>query len=325
MASIRTLINKSITGFLDDDCLSSGAAIAYYTIFSLPPLLVVVLALTNSFGFSKDDVDRIVHQELGLPATQIDMDAVTGSIPAPGSNSGTLHFNLQDLGIVSTILGISILLFSATAIFGELQYSLNKVWRVAPDPKQGAVSSFLFKRLLSAGMLIAIWFVLLVSLILTAVIKEVLRLLWGTTPGFLGQLMGASINELTTLALAVFLFAAIFKILPDAKMRWRDVWFGAIVTAFLFVIGKVAIGWYLRSCQVGLSWGTSAASTAAALVWVYYSSLIVLFGAEVTEAWAAEYGQGSIPLAGAIKTENEKLNRLTTNSSSIAGMSQPSP
>lgn len=311
MQSFIKLIRTTIQGFLDDDCLSSGAAIAYYTIFSLPPLLIMVLSLTNAFGFSKEDVDQIIHHELGMPRTQINIGGGAGNPPNGNSKSGTLHFDLNALGVVSLVLGIGILVFSATAIFGELQYALNKIWRVTPDPRQGVVRSLLFKRLLSAGMLIVIWFALLVSLVLSAILKELLRLIWGETPGFIGQITAVTINELTTFLLAVCFFASIFKILPDARMRWHDVWVGALSTAVLFILGKVAIGWYLRSFEIGLSWGASAASAAAALVWVHYSSLIVLFGAELTEAWAAEFGQGSVPLAGAIKTTPDKPSHRT--------------
>lgn len=312
MSSYIKVLKNSFEGFMEDDCLSSSAAIAYYTIFSLPPLVVIALSITNALGFSQKEVDRILYQELGMPMTQISAQGSELTSSTSANNSADFQFNLQDLGTFSTLLGIGILLFSASAIFGELQYSLNKVWRVAPDPTRGYLSDFLFKRLLSAGMLIVIWFVLLISLALTAVIRQVLQLIWGETPGILGQWIGLTINETTTLALATVFFAAIFKILPDARMRWRDVWVGAAATALLFVIGKILIGWYLRSCQVGLSWGTSAASVAAALVWVYYSSLIVLYGAELTEAWSTSFGTGAEPVEGAVRVKSVKPTLVET-------------
>ncbi|MDB5335562.1 MAG: ribonuclease [Planctomycetaceae bacterium] len=285
--------------FVDHDCLSYGAAIAYYTIFSLPPLLVIILALTGMLGFTKADVDHLMYGELGLPQTEIQTELPENMQIKPVAADGA-YFGIGDLGAGSQFVGVLLFLFSATAIFGQLQSALNKIWQVAPDPQQGGLRGFLFKRLLTAGMVAVIWFVLLVSLTLTAVIGQILTAIKGAAPDFIEQLLALAVNEFATFAVAVLLFAAIFKILPDAQLQWRDVWVGAIITAALFIIGKMGIGWYLRTCQVGSSWGASAASTAAALVWVYYSSLIVLFGAELSQVWATQYGNYIKPVEGAV-------------------------
>lgn len=326
MQFFARLIRKSARSFLEDECLSSAAAIAYYTIFSLPPLLIMLLALTNVIGFSREDVDRVFEQDLGMPVSQFGGEKPSAKTSQPdrtaphqsptaaasaASASGKFRVDLSDLGAASAILGSALLLFAATGMFAELQYALNKVWQVAPDPDQGSMRHFLFKRLLSATMVIIIWFGLLVSLILTAINSEILKWIWGTEPGLLGKLAGATVNELTTFALALVLFAAVFKILPDAKLIWRDVWGGAAFTAALFVIGKMLIGWYLRSIPPGAGWGTSAASTAAALMWVYYSSIIVLFGAEFTESWGELAGKSAAPEPGATRTdETRRRHRL---------------
>ncbi|MDB5389477.1 MAG: putative rane protein, partial [Planctomycetaceae bacterium] len=215
-------------------------------------------------------------------------------------------FAIGDLGLISKLIGVLVLLFSATGIFGQLQFTLNRVWEVEPDPRQGGVKSFLLKRLLSAGMVLAIGFVLLVSLILTTMIDQVLKLLKGSSPGLVEETTALIMNEAIGFAVAVLLFAAMFKLLPDAKLRWRDVWLGAMTTALLFMIGKALIGWYLRTSQVGSTWGASAASTVAALVWVYYSSLIVLYGAEFSQAWATRNGARRSPSEGAVRTVEEK-------------------
>lgn len=289
----------AIQQFVEHDCLSYGAAIAYYTIFSLPPLLVMILALTGILGFTKTDVEHLIYGELGLPQTQIQTD-LPESMHLRPAVSNEAYLAIGDLGAGSQLVGVLLFLFSATAIFAQLQSALNKIWQVAPDPRQGGFQGFLFKRLLTAGMVAAIWFVLLVSLTLTAVIGQILTAFKGAAPDFIEQLLALAVNEFATFAVAALLFAAIFKILPDAQLQWRDVWVGAIFTAALFIIGKIGIGWYLRISQVGSSWGASAASTAAALVWVYYSSLIVLFGAELSQVWATQYGDYIKPVEGAV-------------------------
>lgn len=312
MTSMGIYFNRfrtAIQQFLNHDCLTDGAAIAYYTIFSLPPLLVIILSLTSAMGFTKADVDRVIYGELGLPETQIQTE-LPGDI-RPLSSDGA-RFAIGDLGAGSQLVGLLLFLFSATGIFGQLQAALNKIWQVAPDPEQGGWRAFVFKRLLTAGMVAVIWFVLLVSLTLTAVIGQILLAVKGTAPDFIEQLIGLAINELATFAMAVLLFAAIFKILPDAQLQWRDVWVGAVLTAVLFVIGKMVIGWYLRVSEVGSSWGASAASTAAALVWVYYSSLIVLFGAELSHVCATQDGDHAIqPEPGAVHLSHSQHASLT--------------
>lgn len=289
----------AVQQFIDHDCLSYGAAIAYYTIFSLPPLLVIVLVLTGLMGYTKADVDRVIYGELGLPETQIGTEFLTDmQATAVSPNAG--YFALGDLSAGTQLVGILLFLLSATAIFGQLQAALNKIWQVAPDPRQGFLRDFLFKRLLTAGMVAVIWFALLVSLTLTAIIRQILTTIKGTAPDVIEQFLGLAVNELATFAVAILMFAAIFKILPDAQLQWRDVWSGAVSTAALFIVGKMGIGWYLRVSEVGSSWGSSAASTAAALVWVYYSSLIVLFGAELSQVCATQYGNQIKPSPGAV-------------------------
>lgn len=289
----------AVQKFIDHDCLSYGAAIAYYTIFSLPPLLVIVLVLTGLMGYTKADVDRVIYGELGLPETQIGTEFLTDmQATAVSPNAG--YFALGDLSAGTQLVGILLFLLSATAIFGQLQAALNKIWQVAPDPRQGFLRDFLFKRLLTAGMVAVIWFALLVSLTLTAIIRQILTTIKGTAPDVIEQFLGLAVNELATFAVAILMFAAIFKILPDAQLQWRDVWSGAVSTAALFIVGKMGIGWYLRVSEVGSSWGSSAASTAAALVWVYYSSLIVLFGAELSQVCATQYGNQIKPSPGAV-------------------------
>lgn len=308
------LVSKSVQQFLDDDCLSSGAAMAFYTVFSLPPMIMIALLITGSLGFTKQDVNRIFHEELGLSVS----DTLTGAGEVDESSQADTSttkeapkhdardpFSIGNLGWVSKVAGVLVLLFSASGIFGQLQLTLNRVWEVEPDPRLGGFRSFLMKRLFSAGMVIVIAFILLVSMILTTAMREILKLATGRFPDWSEQALGLILNEATSFGVAVVLFASMFKLLPDAKLAWRDVWVGAVATALMFVIGKAVIAWYLRTFEVGSSWGASAASAVAALVWVYYSSLIVMYGAELANVWSTRDGQVQPPEEGAVHTVKE--------------------
>ncbi len=303
--------------FFDDDCMSSGAAIAYYTMFSLPPLLVMVFLIAGMTGVSQGQIEQIVSQQLGLPtaavqggsaqqnADQRQPTAAEGASLQELANR-TSPSQVGQLGWGSQLVGVLILVFSATGVFAQLQYALNRAWEVEPDPEQGAAKSFLLKRILSLGMIVVIAFLLLVSLVLTTLTEEIIHYFQGQAPSAAVTVFGVLLNSLVTFALATLLFAAMYKILPDADMSWKDVWVGAAMTALLFVIGKALIGWYLQYSQIGSSWGSAAASMVAMLVWVYYSSLIVLLGAELAQVWAKRYGHGIVPSKGAVRKIEEK-------------------
>lgn len=310
MTDLVKIFKTAGNEFLEDDCMSSGAAIAYYTIFSLPPLLAIVFMFTTMIGFSEQQVNQVIRRELGIPLTEPPVSAVRGSAPAPASASvdkgdsstsdgDQLPLGLGRIGIVSKIIGFCILLFSATGVFGQLQYSLDKAWEVKPDPEQGGFWRLISKRLLSVGIVVVLGFLLSVSLVLTTLLDEILKWGWGVSAS--GQAVGIVINELISLVVYTLLFAAMFKVLPDAKTHWRDMWFGAAITALLFEAGKFIIGWYLDRSQVGSDWGDSAGSVIGALVWVYYSSLILLYGAELTQVWIKHVGSGIQPADGAIR------------------------
>jgi membrane protein len=180
---------------------------------------------------------------------------------------------------------------------------LNRAWEVKPDPDQGGVWSFITKRVLSFGMVIVVAFLLLVSFVLTTIIDELTGLLQGSAPSGAMIALGIVLNNAAAFLVAMLLFASMFKVLPDADMAWRDVWVGAASTAVLFVVGKALIGWYVQHSDLASGWGSAAASMIGVLVWVYYSCLILLFGAELTQVWASKYGQGIEPSPGAVRAE----------------------
>jgi membrane protein len=209
-------------------------------------------------------------------------------------------------GLLPTLLGIAGLIFGATGAFGQLQKTLNRTWDVEPDPNQGGIKAFLSKRVFSLGIILVLAFFLLVSLVISAAVSGMGDRLSSALPSGLSGPVVEILNLVISLGAITLLFAAMFKILPDAKISWRSVWVGAAVTAVLFVLGKFAIGFYLGKSNPGEAYG-AAGSLAVLLLWVYYSSLIVLFGAEFTETWARERrGETIEPEPGAIRVKREK-------------------
>lgn len=311
MRAFWDAIKQSVNAFIEDDCMTSGAAIAYYSSFSLPPLLIFVFMVASAVGVSDQDITRIMREQAGLPVdeviTQQLHESGQGDAPEGEETSPTQSFAVGNMGIASQLIGLGIILFSATGVFAQLQYSLNQAWQVEPDPQMGGIKNFVLKRILSLGMILVIAFLLLVSLVITALIQEVVKVLSGPMQA-MGLELGLAIvlNNVATMAVATILFAAMYKLMPDGKMAWKDVWVGSAVTALLFLIGKAALGLYLQYGNIGSTWGTAAASIIIILVWVYYSSMIVLFGAELTQVWANRFGNGIEPMYAAVRTVTEK-------------------
>lgn len=306
MGKLIGAITKAGKDFSDDDCMSSGAALAYYTIFSLPPLLVLVFFIAGMAGVSQDTINRLVSDQIGVPMPAEGEEGAGLQSVAGREQERSAEGAVSGLGPVSKVIGVLILIFSATGVFAQLQFALNRAWEVEPDPAQGGVMKFITKRLLSVGMIVVIGFLLLISLVLTTMVDEIVAMTQGQAPGAVATGIGIALNMVATFAIATLLFAAIFKILPDANMRWKDVWVGAAITALLFVVGKTLLGWYLQNSNIGSSWGSAAATMIGMLVWVYYSSLILLFGAEMTQVWANQYGSGIEPAKGAVRKVEEK-------------------
>lgn len=289
------IVKQSLSDFMEDDCMDSAAALSYYTIFSLPAFLVLILLLVGSF-LDPNDVRGGLESQ---------MQALMG--PSAGEQARTI---LQEAerprgGLLPTILGVAGLIFGATGVFGQLQKTLNRAWNVEPDPNQGGIKNFFSKRLFSFGMILVLAFLLLVSLVISAALSGLGDRLGAMMPDGLSGPVLQTLNLIISLAVFVLLFGAMFKVLPDAKMAWRSVWVGATVTAVLFVIGKFLIALYLGKSNPGEAYG-AAGSLAVLLLWIYYTSLIVLFGAEFTETWAERRGEGIEPEHGAVRVRREK-------------------
>lgn len=270
------LTRDAVLAWFSDFAPSMGAALAYYTIFSLAPMLVIVIAIAGFFFGQEAAQGEIVMQLRDIVGTTA-ASAIEGLLKS-ASEPGQ--------GIIAATLGIVTLVIGATAVFAELQSALDRIWKIPPDNKGGIVG-MLRKRLLSFGMVMGLGFMLLISLVLSAILAA-LGKWWSSMLGGWTIVLEA-LNVSVSFAVVTGLFAMIYKFMPRASIPWRDVWVGAIVTALLFTIGKFLIGLYLGKASIGSSFG-AAGSLVVLLAWVYYSAQIFLFGAEFTRVFALRYG-----------------------------------
>ena len=292
--SVLGVLKESVSDFMEDDCTTMAAALSYYTIFSLPPLLVLLLMLLGAV-LDPQDVQGAMEQQISAlmgPTGAEQVRTILEHAQRPGSG-----------GVIATVLGVVGLLLGATGVFGQLQAALDKVWEVGPDPDQG-VKGFILKRVFSLGMVLGLGFVLLVSLVLSTLISAFGDTFARFLPGWLSEPFLFAVDLAFSVGIITLLFAAIFKVMPDARVAWHDVWVGAFFTSVLFAIGKFVLGLYLGSSNPGEAFG-AAGALALMLVWIYYTSMIVLFGAEFTEAWAKRRGHGVVPERGAVRVVRE--------------------
>lgn len=281
------VLKQSFKDFLADEAPVRAAALSYYTVFALPPLLVLLLMVAG-LVWDPSDVQRAMETQFASIVGQGGARTIHGMI-AEADRPG-------DGNLFKTLISLGGLIFGATGAFLQLQGALNRAWDVKPDPDSGGFKNFLLKRFLSLGMILGVAFLIAVSLALSAFLSTVGDSLG---EGFPSGILVASNFAVSFLVLAL-LFGAIYKVLPDAEIAWKDVAVGAVVTAALFVVGKFAIGFYLGRSSPGEAFG-AAGALAVILVWVYYAGMILLFGAEFTQAWARSRGRAIEPEKGAIR------------------------
>jgi len=274
---IWRLVKTAASSWVDDYAQSMGAALAYYTMFSIAPLLLIVISIAGLIFGVEAARGEIFGQLQGLMGEQGAL-AIQGLLESASEPSKS---------VTATIIGVALLLVGATTVFGELQDALDRIWR-APERDRGAgIWGLLRARLLSFGMILGIGFLLMVSLVSSAALSA-LGKWWG--PIFGGwELLAQAINLLLSFALTTAVFALIYKIMPRVKIAWHDVWIGAVVTALLFTIGKFLIGLYIGKSSIASGFG-AAGSLVVVLVWVYYSAQIFLMGAEFTWAYSHAFG-----------------------------------
>lgn len=291
LARVGSMLRRSVVQWSEDHVPRRAAALAFYAGFSLAPLLLIAIAL-GGMAFGADAVQgRVVEQLRGLLGTDAARAVETAlkSTRTPGSS------------LLATLIGVATLFIGASGVFGELQDALNEIWKVKKKPGLG-LREVLRSRFLSFTFVVGSGFLLLVSLLLSAVIEAATRSL-ETRFAATGVLRTAGLAG--SFVVAGTLFAMMFKKLPDARTRWQDVWLGAAITAVLFSIGKWLIGLYLGHSAIASSYG-AAGSFVVLLMWLYYSCQVVLLGAEITHAYAHEFGLEPVPNANAISVERRE-------------------
>jgi len=290
-----SLLRQTFQEWLQDKVPQLGAALAYYTVFSLAPLILILLAIVGVV-FRDDPAgawDKLTQQMsyfLDPSAVQV-VQEIAQKASQPGKST------------LATLIGIALALFGASGVFGQLQDALNTIWGVKAKPGRG-IWGFLRARFLSFAMVAGICFLLLVSMALQAMLKIFSEYVQSVLPG--GLAVALTVYLIFDFGIVVLLFAMIFKFLPDVKIQWRDVWIGAIVTALLFGLGKWLLGLYLGSGAASSAYG-AASSLITLLLWVYYSSQILLFGAEFTQVYAARVGRELAPDDYAVRVETKEV------------------
>lgn len=290
-----SLLKQTFQEWLQDKAPQLGAALAYYTVFSLAPLILVLLAIIGVIF--RDDPAGAWHKITQQMSYFLDPSAlqVVQDIAQKASQPGK--------STIATTIGIALALFGASGVFGQLQDALNTIWGVKAKPTRG-IWGFLRSRFLSFAMVAGICFLLLVSLAIEALLKGFSHYVQSVLPG--GLVVALAVYLIFDFAVVVLLFAMIFKFLPDVKIQWRDVWIGAVMTAILFGIGKWLLGLYLGSGAAGSAYG-AASSLITLLLWIYYSSQILLFGAEFTQVYAARSGRELKPSEYAVRVETKEI------------------
>jgi len=283
VANSFSLLKQTVSEWLEDKVPQLGAALAYYTVFSLAPLVLLLLAIVG-FLFQNDPAGawRKMTEQMSYFLDKSALDVVA-NIAQTASH--------PNKGMLAIIIGILLALFGASGVFGQLQNALNTIWGVKAKPGAGIVG-FMRSRFLSFAMVAGVCFLLLVSLVFESLLKGFSHYIQAIFPG--GIVIALVVYSIFDLAVVVLLFALIFKYLPDVKIQWRDVWIGAVMTAIFFAIGKWALGLYLGSGAAASAYGATS-SLITLLLWIYYSSQILLFGAEFTQVYAARAGRAFVP------------------------------
>jgi membrane protein len=286
---------RTILSFLKHDCPAQAAALSYYTVFSLPPLLLVAVTVAG-MAFERSAVVSTIYLEVHRTLGEHAAKQVVEALAAAQNGAGQ--------GTIGAAVGILVLFFTATGAFTQLQANLNRIWEVTPDPKHSEIRDFFLKRIISFGMVLSLGFLLMASLLLSAMLAAASSAVEQYLPGGLSAGLVSAFNSIFALIAFAGLFAAIYKVMPDVKLQWRHVIAGGIVTSLLFAAGRTLIGLYLSNSDVTNAYG-AAASLALILLWTYYASMLVLFGAEFTRTWTEMHEVKPPPETGAVRAVEE--------------------
>jgi membrane protein len=277
LKGVWQMLKEAGAGFSDDKVMKLSGSLAYFTIFSIGPLILIIIFLADIF-WGREAVEGSIYGQI---------KGFIGSDAALQIQDIIKNAAISGKSTITAVIGIITLVIGATGVFAEIQDSINTIWGLKPKPKKGWLKMIL-NRVLSFSVIVSLGFLLLVSLIVNAIIESLIGRLMSIFPEG-AVVLGYIVNLLVTFGVTTLLFAIIFMVLPDAKIKWKDVLIGAMVTTVLFMLGKFAITFYIGTSNVGSTYG-AAGSLVVVLLWVYYSSVILYFGAEFTKAYAANYG-----------------------------------
>jgi membrane protein len=282
------LLRTAAVEWWNDDTFQLAAALAFYTIFSLAPLVVIALGVAGA----------IFGPELATHELRVQAEALVGKPGGQAIGGIVANAHASGSGPVATALGLGAVAIGATAVFAQLQTALNRIWDVKPDPRRGLVRGLIRNRLLGLALALGTGFLLVVSLVLSAVLSATRDVVTQWIPSLPWLWRGA--ETATSFAVITALYMTIYKVLPDVRATWRDVAVGGAVSAGLFTVGKYAIGLYLGRMSIGSVYG-AAGSFAVLLVWVYYTALMSFYGAEFTQVYARRYGSRIRPASYAVR------------------------
>ena len=275
LGNVWLLIKQSVSAFIDDEALTRGAAIAFYTVTSIGPVLFIVVAIAG-LVFGEDAARGAISDQLGGLMGQQGSELLQTAIQSASQRSS---------GMLAAAVGIGTLIITASGVFTEMQQTLNVIWRA--EPSGTTISRLIRARAVSLGLVGALGFLLLVSLVISTLLSALSDYINAYLPA--GHLILQTLTFLISFSLITLLFGAIYKVLPDKRIEWHDVLIGAFVTAFLFTVGKLLISLYIGSTAIASSYG-AAGSLIVVLLWIYYSAQIFLLGAEFTKVYASHHG-----------------------------------
>ncbi len=295
---VYKLIDDTVNGFIHDNPMLFGASIAFYTIFSMPAILIFMVFIAEIF-YGQKAVEGTLYENI---------EGFVGSESAQQIQNILKNAQFDQSGFFARVIAVGSLMFSATTVFANVQYVLNEIWGVRAKPEKGWLK-FLIDRLFSflivAGLGVLLLIAVMADVVLNFdVIREFLTKIFSEYTVYLIQ----GITFISVVAIVAVVFALVFKLLPDAKVRWRDVWVGSLVTSFLFILGKELIGWYLSQSTTSSTYG-AAGSLVFLLVWIYYSTVIFLVGAEFTKAYSLRVGREISPKKNAVKVIRKEIEQ----------------
>ena len=304
------LLKEAASDWIDDGAMRLSSSLAYYAIFSLAPLLVILISMAG-LVFGEEAARGQLSQQIAVLAGRGAGDAIQAAVQSSASQKSG--------GVMATIVSTGLLLFGASTVFAELKDSLNIIWGVIVKPGRPFLT-LMHDRFFSFSIVLAIGFLLLVSLVIS-----VLLALLGKYMSLRFELPSAvwqAWDFIISFIVVSSLFALIFKLLPNVRLRWRDVWLGAVATSLLFTIGKLIIGYYLATSSIASSFG-AAGSVVIVLAWIYYSACILFFGAEITKIFVRKFGSGIVPNSRAVLVDDLLRARLGISTATIVAASIP--